>query len=125
MKFAMLGAGGIGCYYAARLIEAGHECVRMCLGALRCTRVARLEVEANIPPLSLRRDALLLAYGLKTARKTPLGIAASATIKQHHHLTNRASRSLAVRLHQLCQVSGVALDEVDSVVLSSRAPWES
>ncbi len=32
MKFAMLGAGGIGCYYAARLIEAGHECVLVARG---------------------------------------------------------------------------------------------
>ncbi len=32
MKFAMLGAGGIGCYYAARLIDAGHECVLVARG---------------------------------------------------------------------------------------------
>ncbi|MBF9003107.1 ketopantoate reductase family protein [Vibrio nitrifigilis] len=32
MKFAMLGAGGIGCYYAARLIEAGHECILVARG---------------------------------------------------------------------------------------------
>ena len=37
--------------------------LRMCLGALRCTRVGYLEVKINIPPLSLRRDGLLLAYG--------------------------------------------------------------
>lgn len=33
MKFAMLGAGGIGCYYAARLIDAGHDCVLVARGA--------------------------------------------------------------------------------------------
>ncbi len=27
MKFAILGAGGIGCYYAARLLNAGHDVV--------------------------------------------------------------------------------------------------
>ncbi|CAH0532049.1 2-dehydropantoate 2-reductase [Allocatenococcus thiocycli] len=32
MKFAMLGAGGIGCYFAARLIDAGHECVLVARG---------------------------------------------------------------------------------------------
>ncbi|WP_228730424.1 ketopantoate reductase family protein [Shewanella yunxiaonensis] len=32
MKFAIVGAGGIGCYYAARLIHAGHECVLVARG---------------------------------------------------------------------------------------------
>ncbi|WPC75496.1 ketopantoate reductase family protein [Vibrio porteresiae] len=32
MKFAMLGAGGIGCLYAARLIQAGHQCVLVARG---------------------------------------------------------------------------------------------
>lgn len=32
MKLAVLGAGGIGCYYAARLINAGHECVLVARG---------------------------------------------------------------------------------------------
>jgi 2-dehydropantoate 2-reductase len=32
MKFAMIGAGGIGCYYAARLIAAGHECIFVARG---------------------------------------------------------------------------------------------
>lgn len=32
MKFAMIGAGGIGCYYAARLIRAGHEVVLVARG---------------------------------------------------------------------------------------------
>ena len=42
-----------------------NECVRICFGTLRCTRVARMEVEANIPPLKHRRDALLISYGIK------------------------------------------------------------
>ena len=46
-----------------------NECVRMCLETLHCTRVARMEVKANIPPLQHCRDALLLSYGIKTARK--------------------------------------------------------
>lgn len=32
MKFAMIGAGGIGCYYAARLIKAGHQVVFVARG---------------------------------------------------------------------------------------------
>ena len=65
-----------------RLDVFQNECLRMCLGALRCTRVARMEVKANIPPLAVRRNALLLAYGVTTARKAPLGVQALTNIKQ-------------------------------------------
>ena len=76
-----------------RLDVLQNGCVRMCLGALRCTRVARMEVEANIPPLQRRRDALLLSYGMKTARKAPLGSTASKIVWQHHHLHTAALNS--------------------------------
>ncbi|MDO6683378.1 MULTISPECIES: ketopantoate reductase family protein [unclassified Oceanobacter] len=33
MKLLMLGAGGIGCYYAARLVDAGHDVVLVARGA--------------------------------------------------------------------------------------------
>ena len=102
-----------------------NECVRMCLGALRCTRVARLEVEANIPPLAIRRDALLLAYGVTTARKTPLGVPTSTIIRQHQHLHTAVRRPIAVRLHNLCQRTNISLDDVDQLVLPTLAPWES
>lgn len=32
MKFAMIGAGGIGCYYAAKLVNAGHDVVFVARG---------------------------------------------------------------------------------------------
>ena len=54
-----------------RLDVLQKECVRMCLGALRCTRVARMEVEADIPPLKHRRDVLVLLYGIKPPGKLP------------------------------------------------------
>ncbi|SEG22722.1 ketopantoate reductase family protein [Marinobacterium lutimaris] len=33
MKFLILGAGGIGCYYGARLLGAGHQCTFVARGA--------------------------------------------------------------------------------------------
>lgn len=46
MKFAILGAGGIGCYYAARLIDAGHKCVLVARGEhLRAMQLHGLTVE--------------------------------------------------------------------------------
>lgn len=46
MKIAIIGAGGIGCYYAARLIRAGHECVLVARGEhLKALNERELEVE--------------------------------------------------------------------------------
>ena len=97
----------------------------MCLGALRCTRVARMEVEANVPPLSTRRDALLLAYGVSTARKTPLGTTPSTTIRQHHNLHSLSRSPLAVRIHHLCQRGDISIENGDQLVLPVLAPWET
>ena len=82
----------------------------------------RLEVEANIPPLSLRRDDLLLAYGLLTARKTLLGLMAVNVIKQHHYLHVGRRRLLTFRLHTICQRCEVDLDGVDMLVQAIKAP---
>ncbi|XP_071548114.1 glutamate receptor-like [Panulirus ornatus] len=41
----------------------------MCLGAQSCTRVPRMEVEANVPPLWLRRDILASKSGILMARR--------------------------------------------------------
>ena len=101
-----------------------NECVRMCLGALRCTRVARMEVEANIPPLQHRRDALLLSYGIKTARKATLGNTASKIVWQHHHLHTAVLRPVSVTLNALCQQMGVRLDDADRLVLPTLPPWK-
>ena len=101
-----------------------NECVRMCLGALCCTRVLKIEVEANIPPLQHRRDALLLSYGIETARKAPLGNIASKIIWQHDHLHTAVHRPVSVRLNALCQETGVRLDEADRLVLPTLHPWK-
>lgn len=46
MKFAIIGAGGIGCYYAARLIQAGEEVTLVARGAhLKAMQTKGLEVK--------------------------------------------------------------------------------
>lgn len=45
MRFLILGAGGIGCYYGARLIQAGHQCTFVARGAhLSALQARGLEV---------------------------------------------------------------------------------
>ena len=101
-----------------------NECVTMCLGVLRCTHVARNEVQANIPPLRHRRDALLLSYGIKTIRKAPLGNTASKIIWQPHRLHNAVHRPVSVRLDALCRQTGMRLDDADRLVLPTLPPWK-
>lgn len=46
MKFAVIGAGGIGCYYAARLIQSGHDVTLVARGAhLQAMQARGLEVK--------------------------------------------------------------------------------
>ncbi len=46
MRFVIIGAGGIGCYYAARLIQAGHQVTLVARGEhLRAMRETGLQVK--------------------------------------------------------------------------------
>ncbi len=46
MKFAVIGAGGIGCYYAARLIQSGHDVTLVARGAhLQAMQARGLEIK--------------------------------------------------------------------------------
>ena len=115
---------GLWVWVGTNIEEVGCFAELMCLGALRCARVARMEVEANIPPLKHRRDALLLSHGIKTVWKPPLGNAASKIIWQHEHLHTAVHRPVSVRLYALCQQTGVRLDDADRLVLPTLPPWK-
>ena len=102
-----------------------NECLRKCLGALRCTRVERLEVEANVPPLRIRRDQMLLSYGISTYRKRSIDLPAAGILMQYEHMLHGAYRPVAVRLHFLCRTLGFDLSNVDQLVIKQIAPWET
>ena len=102
-----------------------NECLRKCLGALKCTRTARLEVEANVPPLRIRREHLVLSYGITTIRKTSIGNVACTPLVHYAPGHNSPRRPLAMRLHSLCQELGVDLGDSDKLVTLNIAPWET
>ena len=108
-----------------RLDVLQNVCLRLCLGALRCTRVERLEVEANIPPLRLRRHQLLFSYGVTTFRKRSLGLPTCGILMQWEYLLHAALKPVAVRLHFLCEALGYDLSNGDRLLPSKIAPWES
>ena len=107
-----------------RLDVLQNACLRKCLGALCCTRVERLEVEANVPPLHLRRDHMLLSFGVAVRRKRFLGLPTCGILLQYEHLLHGALKPVAVRLHFLCRTLGFDLTNVDRLIPSTVAPWE-
>ncbi len=62
MRVAVIGAGGVGGYYGARLAAAGHEVALLCRGkTLEAIRKNGLRVEsAGAPPLTVHPQALEL-----------------------------------------------------------------
>lgn len=107
-----------------RLDVFQNVCLRLCLGALRCTRVERMEVEANVPPLRLRRDHMLLSFGISLHRKRSLGLPACGILLQYEHVLHGALKSVAVRFHFLTQKLGFDFSNVDQLVVLKIAPWE-
>ena len=54
MRFSVIGAGGIGCYYAARLIEAGHEVTLVARGE-HLQAMQRDGLSVNHPELRFKK----------------------------------------------------------------------
>jgi len=51
--------------YLKKLDPVANKALRLCLGAFRTSPVESLQVEANEPPLALRREQLALQYTIK------------------------------------------------------------
>ena len=53
--------------HLTKLDKIQQNALKISLGLLKCTSNFKVEIEANITPLSIRRKQLLLQYGLRTA----------------------------------------------------------
>ncbi|KAK4324253.1 hypothetical protein Pmani_005093 [Petrolisthes manimaculis] len=106
-----------------RLDVYQNKCLRVCLGALKCTRIARMEVEVNIPPLRLRRDQLAINTTMSTIRKSEIGNVASAYLQQHHYLHHGrgCTPPPADRTKQL----QIDLGDCDKFITCMIPPWET
>lgn len=68
MRFLMIGAGGIGAYYAARLLLAGHELVLVARGAhlqamqAQGLRVTHPDLQFDAPVIAVSQEDLCLNY---------------------------------------------------------------
>ena len=102
-----------------------NMCLRICTGALRCTRVSRLEVEAVVPPLQRRRDYLCLAYGYKLARLRQSQHPTWQRVCEYRTLEMRGATSFATKLHSICETSGVSPTDIDHLIAKNIPPWET
>ncbi|KAK3890293.1 hypothetical protein Pcinc_005822 [Petrolisthes cinctipes] len=84
-----------------------------------------MEMEANIPPLRLRRDQLAINTAMTTIRKSEIGNVASASLQQHHYLHHGRRRPLAVRLHQMAEQLQVDLGDCIKFIIRKIPPWEA
>lgn len=75
MKFAIIGAGGIGCYYAARLIQSGEEVTLVARGAhLKAMQGQGLEVKHAELEFNQAVNALSLDEWFKTTKPEHLDV---------------------------------------------------
>ncbi len=94
MKVLILGAGGIGCYYAARLMDAGHHVVLVARGAhLRAMQTQGLKVihpqfEFAAPVSACDMPALMSEYGCADFDLIILAAKATVTASMMAELAN-------------------------------------
>lgn len=94
------------------------------LEPLSCTRVPRMEVEANVPlPLRLRRDILAWKRDILSASRN--NTSACRLRRECSQLVDRSVRLLALRIHFLSENLGIKLNEVDSLIKKTLPPWEA
>ena len=91
-----------------------YSACRTILGALRCTPTHRLEIEANLMPLTLRQNMLLAQYGVRilTVPQQPVRDFLCQYHPPFHLLSNTYVKSVLHRLHELL----TTLDLLPSIV---------
>ncbi|MPC84690.1 hypothetical protein E2C01_079436 [Portunus trituberculatus] len=92
-------------------------------GGKRTERRTRVISTVSGHSLCYSSVATLLSHGIKAARKASLGNTANKIVWQLHHLHNVVRRPVSIRLHTLCQQTGVRLDDADLLVLLTLPPW--
>ena len=112
--------------YLQALDRVQNGALRLCLGASRTSPIPSLQLEANEPPLNLRRDKLTLQYvtKLKSVVNNP---AHNCVFEPHHTLLFEAKPSvippLGVRVKELMLATGIQFDCIDETRLSPVPPW--
>ena len=112
--------------YLESLDRVQNAALRVCLGAYRTTPISSLHVEANEPPLSLRRQKLALQYIIKL-KSNPTNPAYDSVFQQNFksvfNIKPTAIPTLGIRMHQAIDETGVNLSRIAKYSLPVTPPW--
>ena len=112
--------------YIQMLDPIQNQSLRLCLGAFRTTPVESLQVEANEPPLSTRRNKLALQYALKV-QSNPSNPAFDCIFNPSYRQTfarkETAIPTVGIRVEHLVLDSDVDTDVIAPYTLPTIAPW--
>ena len=104
-----------------RLNCVQNTALRLATGTLRCTNVARLEVEAVVPPLQVNRDLNSIRYGSKLYMdvRNP----SRACLRDDRLFAFTLDRPFSVRLQGACEKYGISLVDIDTKCHVFIPPW--
>ena len=99
-----------------------NQALRLCLGAFRTTPVESLQIEANEPPLSLRRNKLALQYALKiyyNVSNPTFDCNYNPRYGQNFARKETAIPTVGIRLEQLLLDADIDVDIIDAYSLTT------
>ena len=112
--------------YITMLDPIQNEGLRLCLGAYKTSPKESLEVEANIPPLKLRREQLALQYILKL-KSNPSNPAYKCVfelqLQDHFASQPRKIPTLNIRLQEALDEVKINFDDIAISDLPKTPPW--
>jgi hypothetical protein len=112
--------------YLQSLDRVQNAALRVCLGAFRTTPISSLHVEANEPPLTLRRQKLALQYIVKL-RSNPNNPAYASVFQPNFKPLFEAKPhtipTLGLRMHESLTNCGVDLSCIAQHSSPATPPW--
>ena len=113
--------------YIKRLDTVHNQGLRLCLGAFRTSPVQSLYVEANEPPLDMRRTRLSLQYGVKLM-SNEVNPAYSAVFQSDivatYEAKERAIRPLGLRIERHLDGVGFHTHVIAPYTVMKTPPWK-
>ena len=113
--------------YIKRLDTVHNQGLRLCLGAFRTSPVQSLYVEANEPPLDMRRTRLSLQYGVKLM-SNEVNPAYSAVFQSDivatYEAKERAIKPLGLRIERHLDGVGFHTHVIAPYTMMKTPPWK-
>ena len=113
--------------YIKRLDTVHNQGLRLCLGAFRTSPVQSLYVEANEPPLDMRRTRLSLQYGVKLM-SNEVNPAYSAVFQSvivaTYEATEMAIKQLGLRIERHLDELGFHTHVIAPYTVMKTPPWK-